>query len=163
VSHNVTIRLEQVLTQRHGSTEQTIHFKAFGDAAMTYNDLSGMILEVAIDVHRRLGPGLLESVYQTILAHELIKRGLNVRKEEPIPLIWDNLRFDIGFRADLIVNDLILIELKSIEELAAVHKKQVLTYLRITGLKLGLLINFGEETLKDGMKRIINGNLDSAE
>src|SRR5204863_2916997 len=108
---------------------------------------------------RRLGPGLLESVYQTILAHELTKRGLNVQKEVAIPVIWDNLQFDIGFRADLIVNDLILVELKSIEQLAAVHKKQVLTYLRITGKKLGLLINFGEETLKDGLCRVINGNL----
>ena len=127
---------------------------------MTYNELSGTILEVAIDVHKRLGPGLLESVYQTILAYELTKRGLTVQKEEPIPLVWDNLRFDIGFRADLVVNGLILIELKSVEQLAPVHKKQVLTYLKITGMKLGLLINFGEETLKDGVKRIINGNLD---
>jgi GxxExxY protein len=127
---------------------------------MTYNELSSTVLEVAIDVHRRLGPGLLESVYQTILAHELTKRGFHVVKEQPIPLIWDNLRFDIGFRADLIVNDLLLVELKSVEQLAPVHKKQVLTYLRITGKKLGLLINFGEETLKDGIRRIINGSLD---
>jgi GxxExxY protein len=130
---------------------------------MTYNELSSTIIEVAIDIHRRLGPGLLESVYQTILAHELIKRGFQVQKEAAIPLTWDNLHFDIVFRADLIVNDLILIELKSVQELAAVHKKQVLTYLRITGLKLGLLVNFGEETLKDGVKRIINGNLEAAE
>src|SRR5262245_30450608 len=99
---------------------------------MTHNELSGIILDAAIDLHRRLGPGLLESVYQTILAHELTKRGLTVRKEEPVTLAWDNLRFDIGFRADLIVNDLVLIELKSVEQLAAVHKKQVLTYLKIT-------------------------------
>ena len=130
---------------------------------MKYNELSGTILEAAIDIHRRLGPGLLESVYQTILAHELTKRGLTVRKEEPIPLIWDNLRFDIGFRADLIVNEIVLVELKSVEQLAAVHKKQVLTYLRITGMKLGLFINFGEETLKDGIRRIINGKLDDSE
>src|SRR5690349_10817055 len=110
---------------------------------MTYNELSSTILEVAIDIHRRLGPGLLESVYQVILAQELTRRGFSVQKEEPIPLVWDNLRFDIGFRADLIVNGLILVELKSVEQIAAVHKKQVLTYLRITGLKLGLLINFG--------------------
>ncbi len=126
---------------------------------MTYNELSGLILEVAIDIHRRLGPGLLESVYQAILAHELTKRGCIVQKEEPIPLIWDNIRFDVGFRADLIVNGLILVELKSVEELARVHKKQVLTYLRITGKKLGLLINFGDEVLKDGFHRVINGNL----
>jgi GxxExxY protein len=119
-----------------------------------------MILEVAIDIHKRLGLGLLESVYQVVLAHELSKRGLEVRREVPIPLIWDDLRFDVGFRADLIVNDLILIELKSIEEIAAVHKKQILTYLRITGIKLGLLINFADETLKDGVKRVINGKLE---
>jgi GxxExxY protein len=126
---------------------------------MTHNELSGLIIEAAIDIHRRLGPGLLESVYQTILAHELIKRGLTVQREEPIPLVWDNLRFELGFRADLIVNGLVLLELKSIEQLAPVHKKQVLTYLRVTGLKLGLLINFGEETLKDGICRVINGKL----
>jgi GxxExxY protein len=127
---------------------------------MSHNELSGLILETAIDIHRKLGPGLLESVYQTILAHELIKRGLNIKKEVPIPLVWDNLHFDVGFRADLVVNDLILIELKCVEEIARVHKKQVLTYLRLTGKKLGLLINFGDETLKDGVSRIINGTLD---
>ena len=130
---------------------------------MTHNELSGLIIEAAIDIHRRLGPGLLESVYQTILAHELIKRRLTVQREEPIPLVWDNLRFELGFRADLIVNNLVLVELKSIEQLAPVHKKQVLTYLRITGLKLGLLVNFGEETLKDGISRLINGKLGEAD
>jgi GxxExxY protein len=129
---------------------------------MTHNELSGLILDVAIDIHRRLGPGLLESVYQAILAHELIKRGCTVEKEEPIPLVWDNLHFELGFRADLIVNGLILVELKSVEQLAPVHKKQVLTYLRITGKKLGLLINFGDEALKEGFHRIINGNLNEA-
>jgi len=89
---------------------------------MTYNELSGLILDVAIDIHRRLGPGLLESVYQVVLAHELTKRGCVVEKEEPIPLMWDNIRFEVGFRADLIVNDLILVELKSLEQLAPVHK-----------------------------------------
>ena len=127
---------------------------------MTHNELSGVILDAAIDIHRRLGPGLLESVYQAILAHELIKRGCTVEKEEPIPLVWDNLHFELGFRADLIVNGLILVELKSVEQLAPVHKKQVLTYLRITDKKLGLLINFGDEVLKNGFHRIINGSLD---
>ena len=127
---------------------------------MTYNKLSGLILEVAIDIHRRLGPGLLESVYQAILAHELAKRGMNVQKEIPIPLVWDNLRFDVGFRVDLISNEMILIELKCVEMVSVAHKKQMLTYLRITGKKLGLLINFGEATLKDGFSRIINGALE---
>jgi len=127
---------------------------------MTYNELSGLILEVAIDIHRRLGPGLLESVYQAILAHELAKRGMNVQKEIPIPLVWDNLRFDVGFRVDLIINEMILIELKCVEMVSVAHKKQMLTYLRITGKKLGLLINFGAATLKDGFSRIINGALE---
>ena len=126
---------------------------------MTRNELTGTILEVAIDIQRRLGPGLLESVYGAILAHELVKRGFTVEREMPIPLIWDNLRFDFGFRADLIVNGEILVELKSIEQIAAVHKKQVLTYLRVAGKKLGLLINFGEATLMNGVSRIINGDL----
>jgi GxxExxY protein len=129
---------------------------------MTYNELSGLILDESIAIHRRLGPGLLESVYQAILAHELAKRGCSVRSEEPIPLVWDNLYFDLAFRADLIINDRILVELKSVEKLAPVHSKQVLTYLRITGMQLGLLINFGEELLKDGFHRIINGNLSEA-
>ena len=127
---------------------------------MTYNELSGLILEVAIDIRRRLGPGLLESVYQAILAHELAKRGMNVQKEIPIPLVWDNLRFDVGFRVDLIINEMILIELKCVEMVSVAHKKQMLTYLRITGKKLGLFINFGEATLKDGFSRIINGALE---
>jgi GxxExxY protein len=141
-------------------TEARRHRDILPEIHMTYNEISALILEAAIDIHRRLGPGLLESVYQTILAHELTKRGLNVQKEVPVPLVWDNLRFELGFRADLIVNNLIIVELKSIEALAAVHAKQVLTYLRISGKKLGLLINFGEETLKDGIRRVINGNLE---
>jgi GxxExxY protein len=127
---------------------------------MTHNELSGLVLDTAIEIHRRLGPGLLESVYQVILAHELTKRGCQVEREVPIPVVWDNLRFELGFRADLTVNNLILVELKSVEQLAPVHKKQVLTYLRITGKKLGLLINFGDELLKNGFHRIINGDLD---
>jgi GxxExxY protein len=103
---------------------------------------------------------LLESVYQAILAHELAKRGMNVQKEIPIPLVWDNLRFDVGFRVDLISNEMILIKLKCVEMVSVAHKKQMLTYLRITGKKLGLLINFGEATLKDGFSRIINGALE---
>jgi GxxExxY protein len=128
---------------------------------MKYNELSSKIIETAIEIHRRLGPGLLESVYQIILAHELTKRGFQVEREVAIPVVWDNLRFELGFRADLIVNNLIVVELKSVESLVPVHEKQVLTYLRITQKKLGLLINFGEETLKDGVRRVIHGNLES--
>lgn len=124
---------------------------------MTENDLAAVVVNTAMQIHMRLGPGLLESVYGTILTHELRKQSLNVEKEVPIPLKWDNLTFEAGFRADLIVNELLLIELKSIEELAPVHKKQMLTYLKITGLRLGLLINFGQSLLKDGIVRIANG------
>jgi GxxExxY protein len=142
--------------RRHGATENP----NLESNKMTHNEVAGIIFDVAIDIHKRLGPGLLESVYSTILSHELIKRDLRVQKEVPIPLVWDNLRFEVGFRADLIINDLIIVEIKSIDALAPVHKKQVLTYLRITGKKLGLIINFGEEVLKDGMRRVINGTLE---
>ena len=126
---------------------------------MTYNELSETIIGVAIDIHRKLGPGLLESVYQNILAYELRKRGLRVRTEEPVPLVWDKIQFVMAFRADLIVEDMILVEIKSLEKLASVHKRQLLTYLRVMDRRLGLLINFGDEVLKDGIRRFINGAL----
>jgi len=124
---------------------------------MTHNEITGIIIDAAIDVHRRLGPGLLESVYQVVLAHELTKRGLHVEREVPIPVVWDNLHFEVGFRADLIVEGLVIIELKSIEAVAAVHKKQLLTYLRLADKRLGLLLKFGAEVLKDGLHRVANG------
>ena len=123
---------------------------------MTHNEISRVVIEVAIDIHRRLGPGLLESVYLVVLAHELTKRGLRVEKEVPIPVIWDNLRFEAGFRADLIVEGLVIVELKSIEAIAPVHKKTLLTYLRLSDKRLGLLLNFGEVVLKDGIHRVVN-------
>lgn len=129
---------------------------------MTHNEITGIVIDTAIDVHRRLGPGLLESVYQVVLAHELTKRGLHVEKEVPIPVIWDNLRFEVGFRADLIVEGLVIIELKSIETVAPVHKKQLLTYLRLADKRLGLLLNFGAEVLKDGLHRVVNGLPDNS-
>ena len=128
---------------------------------MTHNQISAVVLETSIDIHRRLGPGLLESVYQAILAHELVKRGLRVDREVPIPVEWDGLQIELGFRADLIIEGTVLLELKSVESLAAVHKKQVLTYLRLTHLQLGLLLNFGAALMKDGIHRIVNG-LDEA-
>lgn len=118
------------------------------------NTLSGQIVDAAMHVHMRLGPGLLESVYERVLAYELEKRGLKVARQVPIPLQYDDLRFDEGFRVDLIVNDTVLVELKSVEVLTPVHGKQVLTYLKLTNLRLGLLINFGAPLLKDGIKRI---------
>jgi GxxExxY protein len=120
------------------------------------NTLSGEIVDAAIQVHCRLGPGLLESVYESILAYELQKRGLSVERQIPVPVTYDELRFDEGFRADLIVQKSVLIELKSVEALAPVHGKQVLTYLKLLNCRLGLLINFNTPLLKDGIKRIVH-------
>lgn len=124
---------------------------------MHENELAKIVVDAAYQMHSKLGPGLLESVYQTILYYELRKRGLSVEKEQPIPLQWDNAWFEEGFRADLVVENKLLVELKSIEQTAKVHRKIVLTYLRLTNCKLGLLINFGEELIKDGISRVVNG------
>lgn len=124
---------------------------------MELNDISRIVLDASIKVHTKLGPGLLESVYQRALAYELTKRGLTVETEKPIMFHYEELVFDEGFRADIIVNGSLIIELKSVEKLAPVHSKQLLTYLRLSELKLGLLINFGEPLLKDGFHRIANG------
>lgn len=124
---------------------------------MTHNEISHKIIDVAIQIHRSLGPGLLESVYQRILEYELRKAGLDVVREKPVSIEWDGIQFDEGFRADLIVAGKVIIELKSVEKVAPVHKKQLLTYLRLADMRLGLLINFGEELLKDGITRIVNG------
>ena len=110
---------------------------------MNENDLSGIVIDVCIGIHKKLGPGLLESVYQRILAYELRKSGLEVEKEVTIPIVWDGHTIDEGFRADLIVNQKLLLELKSITQTQAVHRKQTLTYIKLADLKLGLLINFG--------------------
>lgn len=126
-------------------------------AITTHNEISGVIVDAAVMIHRRLGPGLLESVYQHVLAYELDARGLEVKADVGIPVVWESLRFDIGFRADLIVNDLVIIELKSVENVLPVHKKQLLTYLRLADKRLGLLINFGAALMKDGILRIVNG------
>lgn len=124
---------------------------------MTHNEISKIVVDAAIEIHRKLGPGLLESVYLVVLAHELRRRGLRVAKEVPIPLVWDSIRFEAGFRADLIVEELVIVELKSIEAVAPVHKKTLLTYLRLADKRLGLLLNFGEEIMKHGIHRVVNG------
>lgn len=121
------------------------------------NTIAGVVVDAAFKVHTTLGPGLLESVYQAVLAHELGKRGLDVQPEVPIGVTYDGLRFNLGFRADLVVNNRVLVELKSVEHLAAVHKKQTLTYIRLANLRLGLLINFGAVRIKDGITRLVNG------
>ena len=124
---------------------------------MTENEISRHVVDAAFKIHTQLGPGLLESVYEAVLAYELRKRGLRVVRQKPIPVVYEEVRLEEGFRADLVVEDKVIIELKSVEAIARVHKKQVLTYLRLSKLKLGLLINFGEELIKDGISRIVNG------
>jgi len=121
------------------------------------DEIAREIVDAAFKVHTRLGPGLLESVYQAVLAYELEKRGLRVCREVPIGVLYDDLRLDVGFSADLLVNDLVIVELKSVEQVAPVHKKQALTYVKLANLRLGLLINFGAPRIKDGITRLANG------
>ena len=113
-------------------------------------------------IHTKLGPGVFESVYEVVLAHELRKKALMVERQKPMSILYDGIRFDEAFRSDLVVNGKVIVELKSVAALSEVHMKQVLTQLRLTGLKLGLLVNFGEVHLKNGIKRVINGQLDYA-
>jgi GxxExxY protein len=127
---------------------------------MTENEIAKQILDAAFAVHTKLGPGLLESVYEIVLAYELKKRGLTAERQKPMPIMYDNIRFDEAFRSDVVVNGKVIAELKSVEALLPVHAKQLLTQLRLSGLKLGLLINFGEAHLKNGIRRVINGYLD---
>jgi GxxExxY protein len=120
------------------------------------NLLSGQVIDAAYFIHSRLGPGLLESVYEVLLAKELEKRGLKVARQVPVPIEFDGVRFDEGFRADIILEDRLVIEVKSVENFAAVHGKQVLTYLKLLNFRLGLLLNFGAPIIKAGIKRIAN-------
>jgi iron complex transport system substrate-binding protein len=132
------------LTQRRGDAEEM-------------NFITGKVIECAIDIHRNLGPGLLESVYEAILEKKLTQVGFSVRRQVVVPIRYEEMFFDEGFRADLIINNLVCIELKSVEVLAPVHSKQLLTYLKLLDLEVGLLINFGAPTIKEGLHRIVNG------
>ncbi len=123
---------------------------------MTENEIAAIIVDVAYRIHKQLGPGLLESVYEAIMAYELRKRGLHVLQQQALPVVHEEVRMDVGFRADLIVEGKVIVEIKSLEVLAPVHKKQLLTYLRVADKRLGLLINFGEALIKDGITRIVN-------
>lgn len=127
---------------------------------MTENEIGKIVVDAAIAVHRALGPGLLETVYEVVLSHELQKRGLHVDRQVSVPIEYDGMHFDEGFRADIIVEGKVILELKSVESITNAHKKQVLTYLRLTGMKLGYLLNFGEALMKDGISRIINGKIE---
>ena len=114
------------------------------------------VVDAAVQVHRELGPGLLESVYEAVLAHELSERGVRVERQVPVAFEWRGMRFNEGFRADIIVDGCVLLELKSVERLHNAHRKQVLTYLRLTGMRLGYLINFGEALIRNGITRTVH-------
>lgn len=124
---------------------------------MTENEIGTIIVDTAIELHRHLGPGLLESVYEVVLAYELIAKGLSVQRQVPISIVYKTMKFDDAFRADLLIADKVILELKSIEQMNNAHRKQLQTYLRLTGLKLGYLLNFGSALMKDGIVRTVNG------
>jgi len=124
---------------------------------LTENEIAKQVVDAAYKIHTSLGPGLLESVYETVLAHELTKRGLKVSRQQGIPVNYEGVHMDVGFRADLIVENRVIVEIKSIEAIAPVHKKQLLTYLRLADKRLGLLINFDVELIRDGIARVVNG------
>ena len=127
---------------------------------MTENEIGTIVVDYSVKIHKNLGPGLLEHVYEAILAKKLQQHGLNVKRQVCIPIVYEDLKFDEGFRADIIIEDKVLLEIKSVEKTNKVHKKQVLTYLRLTEIKLGYLLNFGEELMKDGISRILDGTLE---
>ena len=126
------------------------------------NEIAKLILDAAFLVHTKLGPGVFESVYEVVLAHELRKTGLIVERQKPMSIHYDGIEFNEAFRSDIVVNEKVVVELKSVAALSDVHLKQVLTQLRLSGLKLGLLINFGEAHLKNGIRRVINGEIEPA-
>jgi GxxExxY protein len=124
---------------------------------MTENEIGTILVDTAIDVHRHLGPGLLESVYEIVMAYELDVRGLQVKRQEPIRIKYKHITFEEAFRADLLVADKVIVELKSVEQIHNAHRKQIQTYLRLTGLKLGYIFNFGAALMKEGIVRAVNG------
>ncbi len=123
---------------------------------MHENEIATKVLDICFDIHRKLGPGLLESVYEEILCYELVKREIPFERQKAVPVYWDGVKMGVGFRSDVIVAGKLIVELKSVENMSPVFSKVVLTYLSITGLKLGLLINFNERLLKNGINRIVN-------
>ena len=123
---------------------------------MTENEISTVIVDIAFNIHKDYGPGLFESVYEEIFCYELAERGINFIRQSAIPLFHKTIKMEVGFRADIIVENKVIIEIKSVELLAPVHSKQLITYLKLTGLKLGLLINFNVNLIKEGIHRIVN-------
>jgi GxxExxY protein len=124
---------------------------------VTENEIGKIVVDAAITVHRALGPGLLETVYEVALAHELTKRGLHVERQRPMAVEYDGLEFEEGFRADIVVECKVILELKSVSQLSASHRKQIQTYLRLTKMRLGFLLNFGAALMRDGIVRAVNG------
>ena len=124
---------------------------------MQENIIAKAVVDVAYKLHTEVGSGLLESVYEVLMEHELVRRGFAVRRQVPVAIQWQGVKFVEGFKADLIVNEAVIVELKSVEKLIPVHGKQLLTYLRLMKLRLGLLINFGEHRIKNGIQRVANG------
>ena len=123
---------------------------------MTPNEVSGQIVDASMKVHTALGPGLLESAYEGCLAYELRKRGLKVAAQLGLPVVYEGVNIDVGYRIDLLVEDTVIVELKSVDKLAPIHEAQLLTYLKLSGRRLGLLMNFNVVHLKDGIKRMVN-------
>jgi GxxExxY protein len=123
---------------------------------MTENEIARIVVDAALKIHKTLGPGLLESVYQAVLDYELQKRGLRVAQQVGVPVHYEGVKLELGFRLDLIIDGKVIIEIKSVEALAPVHKRQLLTYLKLTGLRLGLLMNFNVELMKNGIHRVVN-------
>lgn len=123
---------------------------------MTENEIAKIVVDACFRIHSKLGPGLFESVYEEILTFELRKNGLDVKRQVPIPLVYEQIKLEAGFRADMVINNILVIELKSVEQISSVHKKQLLTYLKLMDKKLGLLINFNVDLIKNGITRIVN-------
>ncbi len=130
---------------------------------MTENEIAEIVFKAGLQVHRNLGPGLLESAYEACLIYELEKYDIDIECQKGLPLYYDEVRLDVGYRLDLIINNKVIVEIKAVSELAGIHKAQILTYLKLTDCKLGLLINFNSELFKTGFKRVINGRLDLLE
>ena len=125
------------------------------------NRITERIIGAAIEVHRDLGPGLLESAYESCLAFELVERGLKVEQQKPLPVVYREVKLDCGYRLDLLVEEAVIVEVKAVDRLAPIHKAQLLAYLRLSGCKVGLLINFNVKVLKDGIRRVVNSFPDS--
>jgi GxxExxY protein len=124
---------------------------------MTETEIAKHVVDAAFKIHTTLGPGLFESVYEIIMAQELASRGIQLTRQQALPVVWENLHLEAGFRTDLIVENKVIVEIKSVEAIAPVHKKQLLTYLRLAKMRLGILINFDVELIKDGIRRVVNG------